>query len=104
VKIILRISETAENFDEVKFAKQAAAFVSEQRDQTLNHQDVGKALIEVSRTAAQTGLYVPTELTLLGKGLLQLERIFGCLGIAMVCFLAALGGSGWLVLGIIWKD
>jgi predicted unusual protein kinase regulating ubiquinone biosynthesis (AarF/ABC1/UbiB family) len=40
----------------------------------LNHQDVGKALMEVSRTAAQTGLYVPTELTLLGKTLLQLEE------------------------------
>ena len=217
VKIILRISETAENFDEAEFAKKAAAFVSEQQDQTLNHQDVGKALMEVSRTAAQTGLYVPSELTLLGKTLLQLEQvgkilcpsfnpnasvrrhvaeimtarmrraaspthllgsflemkdfvgglpgrvnkildavgnsdlevnvrtpdarhllngfekianrvttgiilaalivgaalmmrinstfqIFGYPGIAMICFLGALGGSGWLVLGILWKD
>src|ERR1035441_7771023 len=75
VKIILRISETADDFDEAEFAKKAAAFVSEQKDQTLNHQDVGKALMEVSRTAAQTGLYVPTELTLLGKTLLQLEQV-----------------------------
>jgi len=22
----------------------------------------------------------------------------------MICFLIALGGSGWLVLGILWKD
>ena len=36
---------------------------------------MGKALLEVSRTAAQTGLYVPTELTLLGKTLLQLEEV-----------------------------
>src|SRR5208282_523739 len=63
VKIILSISETA------------ADFVSEQRDQTLNRQNVGRALMEVSRTAAQTGLYVPTELTLLGKTLLQLEEV-----------------------------
>ena len=217
VKIVLRISETAEDFDEVEFSKKAAAFVSEQKDQTLNHQNVGKALMEVSRTAAQTGLYVPTELTLLGKTLLQLEQvgkilcptfnpnasvrrhvaeimttrmrkaaspghlfgsllemkdfigglpgrvnkildvvgnsklevnvktpdarhllngfekianrvttgiilaalivgaalmmrisstfqIFGYPGIAMICFLVALGGSGWLVLGILWKD
>jgi predicted unusual protein kinase regulating ubiquinone biosynthesis (AarF/ABC1/UbiB family) len=217
VKIILRISETAADFDEPEFTKRAGAFVSEQRDQTLNHQDVGKALLEVSRTAAQTGLYVPTELTLLGKTLLQLEQvgkilcptfnpsasvrrhvaeimtsrirqaaspghlygsflemkdfvgglpgrvnkildavgdseleinvktpdarhllngfekianrvttgiilaalivgaalmmrinstfqIFGYPGIAMICFVVALGGSGWLVLGILWKD
>ena len=75
VKIILRISETAADFDAAEFAKKASALVAEQQDQTLNHQDVGKALMAVSRTAAQTGLYVPTELTLLGKTLLQLEQV-----------------------------
>jgi predicted unusual protein kinase regulating ubiquinone biosynthesis (AarF/ABC1/UbiB family) len=75
VKIILRISETAEDFDEAQFAHKAALLVSEQRDQTLNHQDVGRSLLEVSRLAAQTGLYVPSELTLLGKTLLQLEEV-----------------------------
>jgi predicted unusual protein kinase regulating ubiquinone biosynthesis (AarF/ABC1/UbiB family) len=217
VKIVLRISETANDFDEAEFTKKATEFVSEQRNQTLNRQDVGKALMDVSRTAAETGLYVPTELTLLGKTLLQLEgigkilcpdfntnasvrrnvaeimttrmrkavspgnllgsflemkdfvgglpgrvnkildavgnselevnvktpdaryllngfekianrvttgiilaalivgaalmmriessfRIFGYPGIAMICFLIAIGGSGWLVLGILWKD
>jgi predicted unusual protein kinase regulating ubiquinone biosynthesis (AarF/ABC1/UbiB family) len=217
VKIVLRISETTDDFDEEEFTKKATEFVSEQRNQTLNRQDVGKALMDVSRTAAQTGIYVPTELTLLGKTLLQLEQIgkslcptfnpnasvrrnvgeivrarmrqgatpgrlfaslmemkdfvgglpervnkildavgnselevnvktpdarhllngfekianrvttgiilaalivgaalmmrinssfqvFGYPGIAMICFLIALGGSGWLVLGILWKD
>ena len=75
VKIVLRISETAEDFKEEEFTKKITAFVSEQRDQTLNHQDVGKTLLEVSRAAAGTGLYVPSELTLLGKTLLQLEEV-----------------------------
>jgi ubiquinone biosynthesis protein len=74
VKIVLRISETADDFDEAEFSRKAAESVSEQQDQTLNHHNVGRALMEVSRTAAQTGLYVPTELTLLGKTLLQLEE------------------------------
>jgi ubiquinone biosynthesis protein len=75
VKVVLRISETTEDFDEAEFTKKATAFVADQKDQTLNHQDVGKALLDVARTAAQTGLYVPTELTLLGKTLLQLEEV-----------------------------
>ncbi|HEV2696234.1 MAG TPA: AarF/UbiB family protein [Verrucomicrobiae bacterium] len=75
IKIILRISETSDDFNQEEFSKKAADLVSEQQDQTLNHHDVGKALMEVSRTAAQTGLYVPTELTLLGKTLLQLEEV-----------------------------
>jgi len=31
-------------------------------------------------------------------------QIFAYPGIAMICFLFALGGSAWLVLGILWKD
>ncbi len=75
VKIVLRISETADSFDEQAFTKKITASVSEQRDQTLNQQDVGRALLAVSQSAAETGLYVPTELTLLGKTLLQLEEV-----------------------------
>ncbi len=75
VKIVLRVSETADVFNEEEFTRKITAFVSEQRDQTLDRQDVGKTLLEVSRTAAGTGLYVPTELTLLGKTLLQLEEV-----------------------------
>jgi ubiquinone biosynthesis protein len=75
VKIVLRISEMADEFDEAGFRNKATEFVAEQRDQTLHQHDVGKALLEVARTAARTGLYVPTELTLLGKTLLQLEVV-----------------------------
>jgi predicted unusual protein kinase regulating ubiquinone biosynthesis (AarF/ABC1/UbiB family) len=75
VKLVLRISETSDTFDEEEFTKQIIASVSEQRDQALNQHDVGRALLKVSQTAAGTGLYVPTELTLLGKTLLQLEEV-----------------------------
>ena len=75
VKIVLRISETTDDFDEAEFSKKAREFVSDQKNQTLVHQDVGKALLQVARTAAQTGLYVPSELILLGKTLLQLEEV-----------------------------
>ena len=75
VKIVIRISETADNFDEAEFRKKAVQFVADQQGHTLHQHDTGKALLEVARTAAHTGLYVPSELTLLGKTLLQLEII-----------------------------
>jgi predicted unusual protein kinase regulating ubiquinone biosynthesis (AarF/ABC1/UbiB family) len=75
VKIVLRISETSDSFEEEEFTRKITASVSEQRDQTLNRREVGRALLDVSQTAAGTGLYVPTELTLLGKTLLQLEEV-----------------------------
>jgi ubiquinone biosynthesis protein len=74
-KIVLRISETSDSFQEEEFTKKITASVSEQRDQTLDRRNVGRALLEVSRNAVETGLYVPTELTLLGKTLLQLEEV-----------------------------
>jgi predicted unusual protein kinase regulating ubiquinone biosynthesis (AarF/ABC1/UbiB family) len=74
VKIILRISETRDDFDEADFRKQANDFISQQRDQTLRH-NLGGALLQMSRSAAETGLYVPSELTILGKTLLQLEEV-----------------------------
>ena len=75
VKIVIKISETDDNFDEAEFRKKASEFVADQRNMTLGKNDVGMALLEVARTAARTGLHVPTELTLLGKTLLQLEIV-----------------------------
>jgi predicted unusual protein kinase regulating ubiquinone biosynthesis (AarF/ABC1/UbiB family) len=37
--------------------------------------NVGKTVFEVSKTAAANGLFVPSELTLLGKTLLQLDEV-----------------------------
>ena len=75
VKIVLRISETGDNFQEDEFRKQANDFISQQRDQSLNKQNLGSALLQMSRAAADTGLHVPSELTILGKTLLQLEEV-----------------------------
>jgi predicted unusual protein kinase regulating ubiquinone biosynthesis (AarF/ABC1/UbiB family) len=75
VEIVLKISETAEDFDESDFRKRAGLLVAEQRDRTLGQQELGKALLEVGRVAADTGLYVPSELTILGKTLLQLDQV-----------------------------
>jgi ubiquinone biosynthesis protein len=74
VKIVLRISETNDDFDEADFRKRTNDFISQQRDQTLQN-NLGNALLQMSRAAAETGLYVPTELTILGKTLLQLEEV-----------------------------
>ncbi len=75
VEIVLKISETREDFDETEFRRRASQLVSEQRGRTLGQQDIGRALLEVSRSAAETGVYAPSELTLLGKTLLQLDQI-----------------------------
>jgi ubiquinone biosynthesis protein len=75
LEIVLRVSETRDDFNEIEFRRKAGKLVAEQKDSTLQQMDVGKALLDVGRIAAETGLYVPTELTMLGKTLLQLDEV-----------------------------
>lgn len=74
-KIVLHISETRDDFNEPEFRRCVALMVSEQSNKTLEQQDVGKSLLDVGRVSAETGLYVPSELTILGKTLLQLDQV-----------------------------
>lgn len=75
LEIVLRVSETRQEFNEAEFRRKAGKLVAEQKDSTLEQLDIGKALLDVGRIAAETGLYVPTELTILGKTLLQLDEV-----------------------------
>lgn len=73
--VLVNMSELSPDFDEAGLRKQVAQLVIQQRDQQLSQLNVGKTLLDVSQTAAREGLYVPSELTLLGKTLLQLDQI-----------------------------
>ena len=74
-EVVLRISETRDDFNEADFRRKIGQLVSEQRDNTLQEADVGRTLLIVGKNAGDTGLIVPSELTMLGKTLLQLDEI-----------------------------
>lgn len=73
--IAIRISEVADDFDKIVFRRRIGDLVSRMQENTLAQMDVGRVLLEVGRAAGETGLFVPTELTLLSKTLLQLYEI-----------------------------
>jgi ubiquinone biosynthesis protein len=74
-EIAIKISQPTDVFDEDEFRRRIAHIVAEQQNNALREMDVGKALLELGRAAGENGLYVPTELTILGKTLLQLDEI-----------------------------
>ena len=74
-KVVLDISETAEDFDAATFNKRVAQLVAEQQNLALHQINVGTTLLQVARIGVQVGLFVPSELTLLGKTLLQLDEV-----------------------------
>ncbi|MEP6664258.1 MAG: AarF/UbiB family protein [Verrucomicrobiota bacterium] len=75
VEIVTQMSETTPHFNEEEFRRKIAWMVAEQQDAALGKIDLGRVLMEVGRTAGENGLFVPIELTLIGKTLLQLDEI-----------------------------
>ena len=73
--VVVDISETSEDFDAAEFQRRIGQLIMLQRDQSLEQVDIGLTLLKVSRIACECGLYVPSELTLLGKTLLQLDEV-----------------------------
>lgn len=74
-EVVIKVSEKAEDFDQPEFQRQVSRLVAAKRDQGIEQMNVGRSLFDVSSRARQTGLFVPSELTLLGKTLLQLDEI-----------------------------
>ena len=74
-EIVIRISQTTEDFNSVEFRRRLAQLVAERQGLGLQNLNVGKTILEVTMNAADNGLFVPSELTLLGKTLLQLDEV-----------------------------
>jgi ubiquinone biosynthesis protein len=73
--IAIRISRTAENSDSAEFSHRLGQLLVQRQESGLQQMNVGRTLLHVSRMAAECGLFVPSELTLLGKTLLQLDEV-----------------------------
>lgn len=75
VEVAMRMGRQGPNFNEAAFRHRTSQIVCEYRNNTLAQMDVGKILLNVTRAAADADLFVPMELSILGKTLLQLDHI-----------------------------
>ena len=73
--LAIQISDVTHDFDEKAFRREVSILISEHKDNNLANIDVGKAILAMGKIAGDNGLFVPTELTMLGKTLLQLDEI-----------------------------
>lgn len=73
--ILIQISQATADFNKATFSRHVSRIMSLWQNQNLQRFNVGSALLEMSRHAVDSGLYVPTELTLLAKTLLQMDEI-----------------------------
>ncbi|HWA10845.1 MAG TPA: AarF/UbiB family protein [Opitutaceae bacterium] len=73
--LVISISEKLEIFDPANFRRHVGQLMVQNQAHGLQHMKVGQSLIALSRDATKCGLVVPSELTLLGKTLLQLDEV-----------------------------
>ena len=74
-EVAIRMSRTTEEFQPEEFSRRVRQLLALHQDEGLRQMNVGRSLLQVSRIAAESGLFVPSELTLLGKTLLQLDEV-----------------------------
>jgi len=76
---MVRMSRTGEGFDRTAFERAVGQVIAEQHGLNLKQINVGRTLLTATGIAADHEVYVPTQLTLLAKTLLQLDEVGKCL-------------------------
>jgi ubiquinone biosynthesis protein len=73
--VIIDLGERRDGFDETGLRRAIADLVAQYHRATLADVQVGRLLLEVNRAASGHGLKAPSELTMLGKTLLNLDLV-----------------------------
>ena len=72
---LLNLGERRDGFDEAALRRDVVELVNRFQEATLEDLQVGRILLEVNQRASAHGLKCPSELTLLGKTLLNLDGV-----------------------------
>ena len=71
----MKLGETREGFREPDFRRRVSDLVLLNRNASVEQLEVGKIMLEITRISAETGLRLPSELSMLGKTLLNLDEV-----------------------------
>ena len=73
--VAMQIGRKTEDFDRIAAEKAVASLVTQYQDASLRDVQVGAVMMQMSRIAGGHGLRLPTELTMLGKTLMNLDEV-----------------------------
>jgi ubiquinone biosynthesis protein len=71
----IKIGRKTEYFNEEEFRKDVNELVSRQQTVKLENLEIGVVVLEVTKICGRNGIFVPNELTMLGKTLLNLDKV-----------------------------
>lgn len=73
--LIIQASQVDPGFDRAAFTRRVGQVIQEQLGVALEQINVGRTLLDVVGVASESGIHVPSQLTLLAKTLLQLDEV-----------------------------
>jgi predicted unusual protein kinase regulating ubiquinone biosynthesis (AarF/ABC1/UbiB family) len=73
--VLIELGERQDGFDEAALRKEAVEVVTKFHNASLADLQIGRMLLDVNQRASARGLKAPSELTLLGKTLLNLDGV-----------------------------
>jgi ubiquinone biosynthesis protein len=73
--IAIKVGDTKEDFDEVQFRRRITEIVAKQQGANVENMQVGRLVLEVTQVSGESNIRVPSELTMLGKTLLNLDQV-----------------------------
>lgn len=74
-KYALKIGRETETFNKEVFESKINELISKYSAMSIKNVQVGKVILELTKLSSTNGVYVPAELTMLGKTLLNLDKI-----------------------------
>lgn len=74
-QVAISIGSKRDDYDEVQFFRRIAELVAENLDLSIGQANVGRSTLEIKRIAAECGVSLPPEITMVGKALLNLDEI-----------------------------
>jgi ubiquinone biosynthesis protein len=73
--LAVQIGDPHPDFDEPALRRDVINLVASYRDAPLEELQVGRVMLEITRSAGRHGIRLPSELTMLGKTLLNLDQV-----------------------------
>ena len=73
-RIAEAMSQPTPLFKRQEFARRISRLVAEQQDLAVQHMGTGRVIMQIQRTAGETGIIVPESLMMFGKTLMNLDR------------------------------
>jgi ubiquinone biosynthesis protein len=73
--IAIKIADQRDGSDESQFRRRVGEMVAENRDSKMGQIQVGKVVLAITQVSGDCGFRVPSEMTMLGKTLLNLDEV-----------------------------